>query len=185
MDDAEADRVLDRDDEEIVEAAAVPEPVLGLGDQVDVAVDGHGNAEPWPARSWPNVRSRSREERAVAADARGALDDPRDADAEAADVLDVAMSASSRQRPHAVLDEVEDHRGRLPVDPDRDRDAVEDVGLEIGDGDGDLVGRELHAADRGRLGIELEHDPRPAAQLVGRRRAHGAERSARPRGARR
>ena len=46
MHDAEAERVLDRDDQEIVEAAAVAEPVLGQGDEVDVAVDGHGDAEP-------------------------------------------------------------------------------------------------------------------------------------------
>ena len=44
--DAEPDGVLDGDDQEIAETATVPEPVLGLGDEVDVAVDCHGHAEP-------------------------------------------------------------------------------------------------------------------------------------------
>ena len=46
MHDAETERVLDGHDEEVVETAAVAEPMLGQGDQVDVAVDGDGDAEP-------------------------------------------------------------------------------------------------------------------------------------------
>src|SRR6478672_9225865 len=156
MDDAEADRVLDRDNEKIVEAAAVSEPVFGLGDQVDVAVDGHRDAEPG-LKVAADVEVALAEERAVAADARGALDDAGNADTEPADALegDVRVLEAA---PHAVLDEVDDHRGRLPVDADRHRDAVEDVGLEVRHRDGDLVRRELDAADRRRAGIELEHD---------------------------
>ena len=77
MDDAEADRVLDRDDQKVVEAAAVTEPVFGLGDQVDVAVDRLSARRAGPARSLADVEIALGEERAVAADARGALDDPR------------------------------------------------------------------------------------------------------------
>ena len=43
--DPEAEAVFDADDQEIVEAAAVAEPVLGERHQVDVAVDRHRHAE--------------------------------------------------------------------------------------------------------------------------------------------
>ena len=86
------------------------------------------------------------EDRALPADAGRALDDAGQADADAGDVrhreLGVADAAA-----HAVLDEIGDDRGRLAVDADRQREAAQDVGAEIGGRDGDLVGRELDADD--------------------------------------
>ena len=106
------------------------------------------------------------EDRALSAYARRALDDPRQPDADAENlghfkvgVLDTA--------PHAVLDEVGDDGRRLPVDADRQRERVEDIGAEIGDGDRDLVGRKAHADHIGRIRIELQHDARaPAARVT-------------------
>ena len=70
--------------------------------------------------------------------------------------------------PHAVLDEVEDHRGRLPVDPDRHRELSRMSAWKFVTATVIWFGASFDAADRGRPGIELEHDARPAAQLVGR-----------------
>ena len=68
---------------------------------------------------------------------------------------------------NGVLHEIHDYRRRLPVDSDRNRDAVQDVGLEVRDRHGDLVGRELRAANGRGARVQLEHDPRTAASWSG------------------
>ena len=102
------------------------------------------------------------------ADARRALDDARQSDADAGDVGDLEAGVADAAA-HAVLDQIGDHRGGLAVDADRHRERAQDVGAKVGDRHGDLVGCELHADDIGRLRIELEHDPRPAAAGVAHR----------------
>ena len=51
-------------------------------------------------------------------------------------------------------------------------EVLQHVGAEIGRGDGDLIGRQLHADDVGRVGIEFQHHARAAASRVAHR-AHG------------
>ena len=110
------------------------------------------------------------EYRALPADAGGALDDPGQPDANAGDIghleIDVADAAA-----HAVLDEIGDDRGGLAIDADRQRERAQDIGAEVGHRDGDLVGGELDPDDMRGVGIEPEHDARPAAAGV----AHGAD----------
>ena len=105
------------------------------------------------------------EDRALPADAGGALDHPRQPDADAVDVGHFEIGVGDAAA-HAVLDEVCDHARGLAVDADRQRQRVQDIGAEIRRRHRDLVGRELHAHDMRRVGIELEHDARPAAPGV-------------------
>ena len=70
-----------------------------------------------------------------------------------------------------VLEEVEDHRGRLPVDPDRDRDARQNVGLEVRHRDRDLVRRQLDAANARPLRVRAPAS-RAGGRAVGRARRH-------------
>ena len=147
--------------------------MLGEGDEIDVAVDRGGHAEPRP-RSAPNGTSRSRKNRALPADARPRAR-PRPAGRRrrprcAVDVEPGVADAAA----HAVLDEIGDDGGRLPVDADRQRQRAQDVGAEIGHRDRDLVGRELDADDMRGVRVELEHHARPAASRV----AHGADAAA-------
>src|SRR5262249_9645229 len=81
--DAEPEPVLDADDEKVVEAAPMAEPMLGEGDQVDVAVERHRDAEPLrQLRTQRHVALA--EDRALPAAPGRALDDPGEPDADAA-----------------------------------------------------------------------------------------------------
>ena len=71
VNDAKPDRVLDGDDQEVAEIPAVPEPLLGEGDQVDVTVDRSRHVQPaLEVEAEPEIALG--EDRAVTADARGA-----------------------------------------------------------------------------------------------------------------
>ena len=72
---------------------------------------------------------------------------------------------------HPVLDEIRDDGRGLSVDPDRQRQTTQNVGAEIRDGDGDLVGRELDPDDARGVRVELQHHAGPAAAGV----AQGAD----------
>ena len=105
----------------------MPEPLLGEGDQVDVTVDRSRHVQPFlEVETEPEIALG--EDRAVAADARGAFDDPRHTEAEAVDVLDQHASRLDAGS-DAVLHKIQDDRGGLAVDPDRDRHGAEDVRL--------------------------------------------------------
>ena len=162
--DGEPEAALDADDQKIVEVARLTEPVLGERHKVGVAVDRHGNAEP-PREVRAEGYIAVAEDRALPAHASRALDDTRQPDADAENVRHFKVGVLDAA-PHAVLDEVGDDGRRLPVDADRQRQRVKDIGAEIGDGDRDLVGREAHADHIGRVRIELQHDARASTAGV-------------------
>ena len=160
----EPQAALDADDEKIVEVARLTEPVLGERHEVGVAVDRHGDAEP-PRQVRAEGHVAVAEDRTLPAYACRALHDAGQADADAENVGHFEVGVLDAA-PHAVFDEVGDDGRRLPVDADRQRERVEDIGAEIGDGDRDLVGREAHADHIGRVRIELQHDARAATARV-------------------
>ena len=164
MQDAEAEAALDADDEKIVEIARLAEPVFGERDEIDVAVDGDGRAEPL-GQQRPESDVALGKDRALPDHAGSALDDAGKADAEPGNVSHFEFRVADAA-PDAVLDEIGDHRGRLPVDADRQRQRADHVGAEIGDRDRDEIGREPDADDARRVGIEPQHHPGTAARGV-------------------
>ena len=161
---AEPQAALDADDQKIVKVARLTEPVLGERHKVGVAVDRHGDAEP-PRQIGAKGHVAVAEDRALPTYASRALDDTRQPDADAENVGHFKVGVLDAA-PHAVLDEVGDDGRRLAVDADRQRQRVEDIGAEIGNGDRDLVGRQAHADHIGRVRIELQHDARPSTASV-------------------
>src|SRR5215207_7320505 len=119
MNDAKPDRVLDGDDQEVAEVPAVTEPLLGEGNQVDVTLDRRRHLQAL-LEVEAKVEIALREDRAVTADAGGALDNSRHAEAEAVDILDLQARRLDAGA-NAVLHEIQDDRGRLTIDPYRDR----------------------------------------------------------------
>ena len=80
--DSEPEAALDADDQKIVEAARLPEPVLSERHKIGVAVDRHRDAK--TLASGPRQGDVAvAEDRALPAYAGGALDDPRQPDADA------------------------------------------------------------------------------------------------------
>jgi hypothetical protein len=140
----------------------MPEPLLGEGDQVDVTVDRSRHVQPFlEVETEPEIALG--EDRAVAADARGAFDDPRHTEAEAVDVLDQHASRLDAGS-DAVLHKIQDDRGGLAVDPDRDRHGAEDVRLFHGTRNNPF----------GRRQRRIAPDPTEAKETLDRRdlRAH-------------
>ena len=169
MQDAEPQCPLHADDKKVVDVARLPEPMFGERDKIDVAVDRCGDAEPL-GEIGAERHVAFAEYWTLAADAGGALDHPGQPDADAVNVghLEIGVGDAAA---HPVLDKVGDHRRGLPVDADRQRKRAQDIGAEVRRRHRDLVGRELHPHDMGRVRIEPEHDARPAAAAV----ANGAD----------
>src|SRR6185312_9287844 len=141
MKNAEAEAALDVDDQEIVETARLSEPVLGQGDQIDIAVDRSGHAETM-AEIGAERHVALLKDRALPADARRPLDHARKADADARDVSHVEARVADAAA-HAVLDQVGDDGRRLSVDADRQRERAQDVTAKIRHPDRDLIVSEL------------------------------------------
>ena len=119
--DAEAEAALDGDDQEIVELAPLAEPMFGERDQIDVAVDDDGDAEPARQQRRRNATSRSEKIGLCRQTPAARSHDAGQADAEPGDVLHFEFGVADAA-PHAILDEIGDHRRRLPVDADRQRE---------------------------------------------------------------
>ena len=164
MEDAEAQAALDIDDQEIVQVARLSKPVLGQGHQIDVAVNRSGHAEALGEIGAEGDIALLKD-RALAANARRPLDNAREADADARDVGDFETRVA-HAAPHAILDQIGNDRGGLPINSDRQRERAQDVGAKISDRDRDLVGRQFDAHHIRCARIELEHDPGPAATGV-------------------
>ena len=167
MQDAEPEAALDGDDEEIVEFAPLPEPVLGERHQIDVAVNGDRDAEP-ATQQFAEADVALGKDWALPTDAGGVGDHARQADAEAGDVLHLQFRVADAA-PDPILDEIGDDSRRLAADADRQRQFADEIGAEIGDRDGDEIGRELDADDARRLRVEAQHHARPAAAGVAQR----------------
>ena len=105
--DAEAEAALDADDQKIVEFARLAEPMLGERDEIDVAVDRDRHAQP-PGQLGPEGDVALAEDRALPADARRALDDAGQTDANAGNIRHFEIGVADAA-PHAVFDEVGDH----------------------------------------------------------------------------
>ena len=116
-------------------------------------------------RSAPNGTSRSLQDRALATDARGALHDARQSDANTGYVGELEAGVADAP-PHAVLHEIGDDGRGLAVDADRHRQRAQDVGAKVGDRHRDLVGREFHSDDMAASGLSFSMTrgrPRPAS----------------------
>ena len=155
-------RLRSTDDQEIVEFARLTEPMFGERDQIGVAVDRHGDAEP-ARQQAPNATSLSPKIGLCRqTPPRSHHSGQADANAERYPHLEVGVA---RAAPHAVLDEVGNDGRRLPVDADRERQllmtsAQKSVTAIV-------IGRaRAHADDARGKRVEPQHHARPASAGV-------------------
>ena len=94
--------------------------MFGKRDEIDVAVDRNRHAEP-PRQLGAEGHVTLAEDRALPADARRALDDAGQTNANAGNIRSFQVSVADAAA-NAVLDQIGDHARRLPVDADRQRE---------------------------------------------------------------
>ncbi len=164
MENAQPEIALDIDDEEVVETARLSEPVLRERDQIHVAVDRGGDAEP-PTKIGAERHVALLQDRALAADSGRAFNHAGQSDADPGDRRHFEASVGYAAA-HPVFHQVGDDGRGLAVDADREFKRRGDVPAKVGDRDRDLVRGELDADDMCGVGVELKHHPRAAPSGV-------------------
>ena len=157
-----ADGVLRGDDREIREILCAAEPAFGKRREVRIVLELGRKAEP-ALDHGGEIHHRVAEDRAPVRAPGGRIDHPGDPDPEPADRLQPQPGIADAL-PDAVLDQVGDGLGGLPVEAHREDEAVHRAAGEVGHGHADASERQLHAHRIQDAALEPQHDARAATR---------------------